>query len=49
MQATLEQLKHGSAPGIDGIPAEVYQAFREIFVLKPFQMMKVFLHRGEVV
>ena len=46
--AGLERMKRGSAPGMDGIPAEVYQAMPEVFAPKLHDVMRVFLARGGV-
>ena len=46
VKTALERLKRGSAPGMDGLPAEVYQAFPEVFVPKLYQAMVLFLRRG---
>ena len=46
VQAALERMKRGSAPGMDGIPAELYQAYPEIFVPRVLEIMQLFLKRG---
>ena len=44
--AALERMKRGSAPGMDGIPAEVYQSMPDVFAPKLHEVMQVFLARG---
>ena len=46
--AGLERMKRGSAPGMDGIPAEVYQSMPEVFAPKLHDVMRIFLARGGV-
>ena len=46
--AALERLKGGSAPGKDGIPAELYQAFPSVFAPRLLSAMQDFLRVGEV-
>ena len=48
VQAALERMKRGSAPGMDGIPAELYQAYPEFFVPRLLEIMQLFLKRGGV-
>ena len=46
--AALERMKRGSAPGMDGIPAEVYQSMLDVFAPKLHDVMRIFLARGGV-
>ena len=46
--AALERLKGGLAPGKDGIPAELYQAFPSVFAPRLLSAMKCFLREGGV-
>ena len=46
VMAGLERMKRGSAPGMDGIPAEVYQSMPDVFAPKLHDVMRVFLARG---
>ena len=46
VQAALERMKRGSAPGMDGIPAELYQAYPEVFVPRLLEIMQLFLKRA---
>ena len=46
VQAALERMKRGSAPGMDGIPAELYQAYPEVFVPRLLEIMQLYLKRG---
>ena len=48
VRAALERMKRGSAPSMDGIPAELYQAYPEIFVPRLLEVMQLFLKRGGV-
>ena len=43
----LENLKRGSSPGVDGIPAEIFQALPDVFVPRMFQSISEFLQRGQ--
>ena len=46
VRVALERMKRGSAPGKDGIPAEVYQSFPDVFVPKLLQAMQESLREG---
>ena len=47
VRVVLEWMKRNSAPGKDGIPAEVYQSFPEKIFPKLLQAMQVFLREGD--
>ena len=44
----LENVKKGSSPGVDGIPAEIFQALLDVFVPRLFQSISEFLHKASV-
>ena len=46
-RAALEQLKQGSSAGIDGLPAELFQRFPEMFVPRMTQALHPFLTHGQ--
>ena len=48
VEQALEQLPTGASPGLDGVPAGVYQLFPKIFSPRIFASMSTFLATGEV-
>ena len=44
----LENLKRGSSPWVDGIPAEIFQAPSDVFVPRMFRSISDFLQRGSI-
>ena len=44
----LENLKRGSSPGMDGLPAEIFQAFETIMVPRMYETLSKFIRQGFV-